>query len=90
MESCKLRRVVYLINFTVIVFVSVFFCSPQLGKITYVFRLLGFGLIFLGVSSAFYVHNLFPKHHERPTDFSKLLKEGHIDISGILSTLLSS
>jgi len=58
------------------VFVSVFFRGPQLGKITYVFRLLGLGLIFLGVSSAFYVHSLFPKRHERPTDFSKLLKEG--------------
>jgi len=77
MESNNLRRIVYLVNFTIIVLVSSFFHEPKLSEeVSHVSGLVGLVLIVMGAINAFYVHRLFPINHERLEDFPNLLEDG--------------
>ncbi len=75
-ESWRFRRLVFLVFSTIPVISALVHYPPIMGAVG---RFLSFtGLVIMLVSGgiAIYVHSLFPKKHDRPEDFGKLLKNG--------------
>lgn len=73
MESWRFRRLVFTIFFLLIPF-SMLFHYPAVGA--RIMRVLGAILTVFSSLLAFYTHSLFPRKHDRPSDFGRLLKDG--------------
>ncbi len=76
MESWKFRRQVFVVFFILIPFSMLFRYPPIGGEKARIMRVLGAILTLSSSILALYVHSLFPKTHDRPSDFEKLMKDG--------------
>ncbi len=76
MKSVKLRKLTFLLFFTLIPFSCSLHWPLITGQLAIVMHWTGFVVLIITVPLALYVHSMFPKRHERPEDFEKLLTDG--------------
>ena len=74
MNSARFRRILILLGYTVIIFVSLF----SSGSIRPCQPLSALGLILFIASTvlAYKVHSMYPERHDKPEDFPELLTNG--------------
>ncbi|GEM_PF-3428157 len=77
MESARLRRIVFRVFLLAELPVSLLLHSPPLpGWLCRVASPLGAAATLLLAAAAYYVHSLYPRRHDRPSDFPHLLTDG--------------
>ncbi len=76
MESWKFRRLVFVVFFILIPFSMLFHYPPIGGEKARIMRVSGAILTLSSSIFALYVHSLFPKTHDRPSDFTRLMEDG--------------
>ena len=75
-DSWRFRRLIFLV-FSTIPVVSALVHYPAItGTAGELMRFTGLAIMLVSGGMAVYVHSLFPKKHDRPEDFGKLLKDG--------------
>ncbi len=79
MESKLLRRIVINAGYFVIVLLSIL----NVGKfpcisvtLLILVEVIGIALFIASLFAAFYIHSMYPKKHDKPSDFPELLKTG--------------
>ncbi|WP_456367520.1 methyltransferase family protein [Thermococcus sp.] len=75
-NSWRFRRLVFLVFSTIPVISALVHYPPITGTVGELMRFVGLVIMLVSGGIAIYVHSLFPKKHDRPEDFGKLLKDG--------------
>ncbi len=75
-ESWRFRRLVFLVFSVIPVISALVHYPPIMDAVGRVMSFIGLVIIMLSGAMAIYIHSLFPKKHNRPEDFGKLLKDG--------------
>ena len=76
-KSLKLRRIIFTVFFFCLIPFSLIFHYPVLrGEIAAIIHITGLVVIAITVPFALYIHSLFPRKHDRPEDFDRLLVDG--------------
>ncbi len=75
-DSWRFRRLIFLVFSTIPVVSALVRYSPITGTAGELIRSTGLAIMLISGGMAVYVHSLFPKKHDRPEDFEKLLKDG--------------
>ncbi|WP_297549022.1 methyltransferase, partial [Thermococcus sp.] len=75
-NSWRFRRLVFLVFSTIPVISALVHYPPITGTVGRFLSLTGLVIMLVSGGIAIYVHSLFPKKHDRPEDFGKLLKDG--------------
>ena len=75
-DSWRFRRLVFLIFSTIPVISALVHYPAITGTAGKLMSIAGLVIMLVSGGIAIYVHSLFPKKHNRPEDFGKLLKDG--------------
>ncbi|WP_297466456.1 isoprenylcysteine carboxylmethyltransferase family protein [Thermococcus sp.] len=76
MESLKLRKLTFLLFFTLVPFSCLNHWPLITGQLAGIMHWAGFVILSITVPLAIYIHSLFPKRHDGPGDFDKLMTDG--------------
>ncbi|WP_297063212.1 isoprenylcysteine carboxylmethyltransferase family protein, partial [Thermococcus sp.] len=75
-DSWRFRRLVFLVFSTIPVLSALVHYPAITGTAGKLMSIAGLVIMLISGGIAVYVHSLFPKKHDRPEDFGKLLKDG--------------
>ncbi|ASJ01546.1 methyltransferase family protein [Thermococcus gorgonarius] len=74
--SWRFRRLVFLVFSTIPVISALAHYPAITGTVGELMRFTGLAIMLISGGMAVYIHSLFPKKHDRPENFEKLLKDG--------------
>ena len=75
-RSSRLRRLIVLTSYTLIIFTTL----THLGTLHAFLMPIGVILFVLTIVAAIRIHSMYPKKHDEPSDFPRMITEGSYSI----------
>ncbi len=79
MESKRLRRIAINLGYIIVILLSILNIGKFPGisiTLLILIEVIGITLFIASLFAAFYIHSMYPKKHDTPSDFPELLKTG--------------